>query len=51
MIKNWKTTLVGLAVAVGTQFAVGTNWKTILLSLAQAGAGALAADAGAFQGK
>lgn len=43
-MKNWKTTLFGLASGALNMFANGTNWKQVLVSLGLAGLGLLAKD-------
>ncbi len=43
-MKNWKTTLFGLAAAALNLFANGTNWKQVLVALGLAGLGAVAKD-------
>ncbi len=43
-MKNWKTTLFGVAAGVLNLFANGAGWKQVLYSLAVAGLGILAKD-------
>lgn len=43
-MKNWKTTLAGLAAAGLNLFAQGTNWKNVLVSVGLAALGTLAKD-------
>ena len=44
MMKNWKTTLFGLAGGALNLLANGTNWKQVLFSVAITGLGILAKD-------
>jgi hypothetical protein len=44
LLKNWKTTLAGLAAGGLNMFANGTNWKQILVSLGFGALGLFAKD-------
>lgn len=50
MFKDWKTTLFGLGAGALNMFASGTDWKHVLVSVAMAGMGWFAKDAGALVG-
>lgn len=43
-MKNWKTTLAGLAAAALQLFSQGTGWKNILASIGLAAIGSFAKD-------
>jgi hypothetical protein len=43
-MKNWKTSLAGLAAGALNLFANGHNWKQILLSVGVAGLGLFSKD-------
>lgn len=43
-MKNWRTTLAGLAAGGFNLFANGNSWKQVVMSLALAGVGLLAKD-------
>lgn len=43
-MKNWKTTLFGLAAGAFNLFANGANWKQVLVSVGLAGFGLFAKD-------
>lgn len=44
MIKNWKTTLLGLGAGIANMFANGTNWKQVVFSAGMAFLGIFAKD-------
>lgn len=43
-MKNWKTTLLGLAAGALNMLANGTNWKQVLVTLGLAGLGLVSKD-------
>lgn len=45
-MKDWKTTLFGIAGGALNLLAQGTNWKSVLVSTAIAGLGFFAKDSG-----